>query len=656
MKKASILLFGILLMSLISHSITYYVSPLGNDVNTGTSTGAPWKTISKVNLKDFKGDTILFQGGSTFPGSLYFTATDIGTSTKPIVIGSYGTGRATINSDTLFGIYIYNSAGFIIKDLIVSGVNRLTNKKPGISIYMDIPNKWLSFLRLNNLDISGYREAGISIGSWATAGGFKDISITNCISHDNGMAGISTFAMQPYIQRNVYLGYNKVYNNSGIAELTTGNSGSGISLGGVDVAVVEYCTSYNNGWLHKSADGGPVGIWAHASDSVTFQFNESHHNKTGTTKDGGGFDFDGGCTNSVMQYNYSHDNYGGGYLVAQYNGAPLMKNITIRYNISENDGRKGDQGSIHMWASSTSGGIQTVKIYNNTIFVKPSTGATPKGFYIRSGPITDVKLRNNILQTTGGVPLIQVTYNTSACTMQGNSYWSSGSTFKITWGATTYSSLTSWRSATGQEKINGVASGLQTDAQFADTTQGVTFNDPTNLTTLKRYKLLSTSALINKGLNLKTQFNINIGSQDYWGNSLVNKTTFHIGAFQGTPITTTASQSTLNEITARDNNIEMNLALSANPESQFKKDVLHVSSVPGQNNLVINFALAKQGRASIAIFNIQGQLITRVFAGDSNPGEYKQLKVENDRLTNGIYLVSMQVNGKVITKKILLSK
>ncbi len=57
-------------------------------------------------------------------------------------------------------------------------------------------------------------------------------------------------------------------------------------------------------------------------------------------KTGAGFDFDGGCTNSTLQYNYSHDNYGAGYLLAQFDNAPLMKNITIRYNISENDGRK----------------------------------------------------------------------------------------------------------------------------------------------------------------------------------------------------------------------------------------------------------------------------------------------------------------------------
>ncbi len=649
------------LLSSTSFGIKYYVSPSGNDGYTGTSTSKPWKTINKVNSRSFNGDTILFLGGSTFFGQLYFTTTDIGTSSKPIVIGSYGTGKAKISSDTLSGLLIYNVAGLVVKDLIFAGSGRLTNKRNGLLFYLDIPKKQLSFIQLTNLEVYGYRDAGIMIGSWdtvstvsqvATASRFSDITITNCLVHDNGRSGIETYTKDNAFHRNVKLRYNKVYNNSGIATQTYGNSGSGILLANVDVALVEYCVSYNNGWLHNTPDGGPFGIWAHASDSVTFQFNESHHNKTGSNKDGGGFDFDGGCTNSIMQYNYAHDNYGAGYLLAQYTGAPLMKNITIRYNISENDGRKGDQGSIHLWASSTSGGIQTVKIYNNTVFVKPITGATPKGFYIRSGPMSDIKLWNNIFQTTGGVPLVQVPYNTGSCLFQGNSYWPSGSTFKIIWGATTYSSLTAWRTGTGnkQEYLNGVAKGLQVDAQFADTTLGVTFNDATKLTTLKRYKLKSTSGLINKGLNLKSLFGINVGSRDYWGTSIASKTLFHIGAFQGTPISTTAG------ITARTDDSDINPALGAPQEFQLKENSLEVLSGPARPDIIINFALAKPGRTAIGLYNLQGQLVKSIYSGDVNAGYYKQIIVNTDKLTTGIYLVSMQVNGAITTKKIFFNR
>lgn len=83
-----------------------------------------------------------------------------------------------------------------------------------------------------------------------------------------------------------------------------------------------------------------AGIWAWDSNNILLQFNESYANRT-IGVDGDGFDFDGGVTNSVMQYNYSHDNDAAGFLLAQYAFAPqAMKNIVIRYNISENDCRR----------------------------------------------------------------------------------------------------------------------------------------------------------------------------------------------------------------------------------------------------------------------------------------------------------------------------
>src|SRR3954464_7458663 len=46
---------------------TYYVSPTGNNASAGTSPTTAWKTIDRVNGKDFApGDRVLFQGGKTF--------------------------------------------------------------------------------------------------------------------------------------------------------------------------------------------------------------------------------------------------------------------------------------------------------------------------------------------------------------------------------------------------------------------------------------------------------------------------------------------------------------------------------------------------------------------------------------------------------------
>ena len=90
----------ILILSFItycSYATNYYVSNTGNDGNDGTTAGKAWKTLAKVNsamAAMSSGDSILFEKGSAFYGSLIFSRTGIN-------IGSYGTGaRPVITGST----------------------------------------------------------------------------------------------------------------------------------------------------------------------------------------------------------------------------------------------------------------------------------------------------------------------------------------------------------------------------------------------------------------------------------------------------------------------------------------------------------------------------------------------------------------------------
>lgn len=91
----------ILLILLISpaHAAHYYVSNTGNDSNPGTTIGAPWKTIAKVNSSTFlPGDDIHFKRGGTWAESLeppsggaannYIVFDDYDVGPKPIITGS----------------------------------------------------------------------------------------------------------------------------------------------------------------------------------------------------------------------------------------------------------------------------------------------------------------------------------------------------------------------------------------------------------------------------------------------------------------------------------------------------------------------------------------------------------------------------------------
>lgn len=96
----SILLFFICSSVLAISGTKYYLKSGGNDSLSGTSLANAWATISKVNsfVGFSQNDTIFLEGGSTFVGPLI--PPHNGIAGQPIVITSYGTGRATITGFT----------------------------------------------------------------------------------------------------------------------------------------------------------------------------------------------------------------------------------------------------------------------------------------------------------------------------------------------------------------------------------------------------------------------------------------------------------------------------------------------------------------------------------------------------------------------------
>lgn len=510
---------------------TYYISPYGNDRNSGTSSIQAWQTIDKVNGAHFApGDFILFQGGKNFPGSLYFDSTDKGTSTSPITISSYGNGRATIQAGTDDGLVAYNTAGYLLNNLNFVGSGLKVNTSDGIVFYNDLQGDIkLGYVHIANVEVSGFGGAGIAIGGGNGKSGFQDIRITSTLAHDNADSGILIWGdfsqtSTKYAHQNVYIGYTKTYNNPGTPGLPY-DSGSGIEISDVNGGIIERSVAYNNGWLN-TADGGPVGIWAWDSNNIIIQYNESYNNHTASPADGDGFDFDGGVTNSVMQYNYSHGNDGAGFLLAQFSGARPFSGNTVRYNISQSDGRKNDFGGIHLWNGGS--GIKSSEIYNNTTYMSPSTSGNPKAIYI-SSPTQNVHVRNNIFVTTGGLQLVNVVSGQSGILFQGNDYWPSGSSFTIKWGSTTYTSLASFRNLTGQEKMGTVYTGFNLDPKLVNPGGGGSFGDATLLSRLTAYLLQSTSPLIDAGLTL-SQFGINPGVRDFYGDTIPQGVTYGVGA------------------------------------------------------------------------------------------------------------------------------
>lgn len=516
-----------LLFHCLCNAATYYVSSAGNDSNSGFSIANAWKTISKLNTIDFQaGDSVLFEGGTVFTGNLLLGAEDAGTSSSPLFIGSYGVGRATIAAGNSYGIKAYNCAGFRISNVNIQGSGATLNNAIGIDIYMDVATN-LSYIRIDNCNVSGFKIQGIQFGAWATNAGFRDVRITYVNSYNNGGGGMSSFGFNNVINhKDVYVGNSSFHDNKGRTDVTNTNTGSGIVLSGIENATIEYCEAYNNGENNSYPPGGPVGIWFYLVKNGVIQYCESHHNRTGTA-DGGGFDIDGGSQNCIIQYCYSHDNAGPGYLMAEYgSNIPFTGNI-VRYNISQNDARKSSAGAITFWGVDDNNKILQSQVYNNTIFLNDVNvqDGTPAAVKLIGNKFSGVKLSNNIFYTSGAVRFINADMNVDSSMLHFlyNDYYSASGQPSFFWASNNYNNLNWWKAVAATQERRGIfQSGLEQDPHLFSPgnagTAGLAQLHQLPLL-LSAYKLQTGSVMNDGGININLLSLSGPGTQDFFGNA-----------------------------------------------------------------------------------------------------------------------------------------
>jgi hypothetical protein len=463
----------------------YYVSTTGNDANSGRTTALAWRSLARVNSALLRsGDRVLLQGGATFTGSLTFDTSDGGTPAAPLTVTSYGTGRATVQPYGTGGISVYNRAALRLANLRVVGDR--TAGASGISFYMDLAGTApLSFVRIEDVEVSGFAQDGIQVGTWNNGAGFSDVRIVRTLAHDNVRTGILTFADRPNVHRGVYIGYSRAFNNRG-ARGTSVNTGSGIVLGNVNGGTIERSVAHHNGDLCDATEG-PVGIWAYDSTGILIQHNESYANRTGGGADGGGFDFDQNVSASVMQFNYSHDNDGAGYLLAHRFANDEHRGNSIRYNISRNDGRRNGYSGIEVW-----GRTVDTAIYHNTVVISAAPSGVPRAFRLHNASIAGVRsaglrLLNNLFYTRDALTLVDVSADQQAAgplTSAGNGLYSPTTT-------------------TGHPGL-------------IDAFGGGTLDDATRLETLDAFRLAGSSPVRDGGVDVRT-FGAAPAPRDFFG-------------------------------------------------------------------------------------------------------------------------------------------
>ncbi len=154
---------------------TYYVDSLkGSDSNSGTSSSAPWQTVTKVDKGPYNpGDSILFKTGDTWTGDPSFTGAlttpSAGSSGNPITYGSYGTGAAPIlDGANSLGTGINVSKGYVtITGLQVQNVTGSAIYVTGSNV--NITNSTLVDASSYGIDIQGSSNVVVDHTTYSTS-------------------------------------------------------------------------------------------------------------------------------------------------------------------------------------------------------------------------------------------------------------------------------------------------------------------------------------------------------------------------------------------------------------------------------------------------------------------------------------------------------
>jgi len=364
MRFTSLLLF---LGVLACQAATYYVdSANGADSNPGTSKSAPWKSLDKVNSRQFEpGDHILLSAGSAWRGTLAPKAG--GSETEPLVIGRYGSGpRPHIDGagEVEDAVRLYNVQFIEVRDIEVTNHGPKPAIRRGVHIFLDnfgaARHIVVSGLYIHDVNGSNQRKDNGGIifrtNGNRTPSRFDGLTLERNIVWKVDRSAIAAQSYHSGRQR-WFPSLNVVIRDNFVDDI----GGDGIVPWATESVLVEHNIARN---CNRRAGSFNAGIWPWSTDNSLFQLNEA--SLTRTTKDGEGFDSDYNSQNTLFQYNYSHDNEGGFMLIC----TPVQRNprdnlgntgTVIRYNISRNDRSR----TFHL------SGADNTTVTHNAIYVGP---------------------------------------------------------------------------------------------------------------------------------------------------------------------------------------------------------------------------------------------------------------------------------------------
>lgn len=327
----------------------YIDSNNGNDYNKGNSKTNAWKSLDRVNAEIFKpGDSILFSRDGKWLGTIMPKGN--GVQNNKIVIGAYGTGKAPIidaegikikTEIMSSAIILYNQEYWEIRDIEVRNFEKGNPEKPekkaGILVLAKDKGTLHDF-KIENVKIAHVngslktRENGGVFFKIITDNNpqkkiptnFDGIYINNCYFFDVDRGGFLNQSV--WKKRDFDTKFGEICNDSKVNTWFPSKNilienckfenigGNGLVTRVADSPIVQYNLFYKNSLKTTGNASYPYNC-----DNALWQFNEASYTVYNEGDiDASGFDSDYMCKNTIIQYNYSHNNDWGGLLICSW--------------------------------------------------------------------------------------------------------------------------------------------------------------------------------------------------------------------------------------------------------------------------------------------------------------------------------------------------
>lgn len=372
----------------------YYVDSIGgNDANAGTASGSAWQSLSKVNSTVFgPGDSIMFKADGVWTGTL--SPQGSGTEGNPITIDMYGTGRKPLiaGAGAAAAVYFNNQEQWEVRNLEIT--NDAATKAVRRGIHVDgtsggysNPRVFKHFL-FENLEIHNVK--GDTATDYAHNGGIIvwgtnwDYHVSDVVVNNSKIYSVDSVGIYIYGAQKRYAADSKVTNN-----VIYDVGADGAFILDTTNALIENNIVHDT---HVRASGYHVPLWVFSAKDALIQNNEVYNTAPGG--DAMAYDADYKSDGTIIQYNYSHNNAGGAFLVVNDGtvASNTNTNTTIRYNISQND-----SGAVFNF----SGTPDTTHIYNNTVYLPRYSNAKVVDYLNWGGYAKNTYFTNNIITNLG---------------------------------------------------------------------------------------------------------------------------------------------------------------------------------------------------------------------------------------------------------------